>query len=116
MLTLGSASARWTVLVIDSDQEARDVLRASLERRSFKVLDAPDPVSALTMLLWAPVDVIVLNLRVRTEHRPGPTAQDLVRLIRADDLLTDIPILTFSDSALDPLLSRVEALALSPAC
>jgi DNA-binding response OmpR family regulator len=86
---------RHTVLVVDSDPRTRNLLRASLERRSFAVVEAPDPVSALTILLWTPVALVVVNPRGSRAGTPSPTAFDLLEWIRIDPSFSNIPVVMF---------------------
>jgi CheY-like chemotaxis protein len=89
---------RHTILIVDSDPRTRNLLRASLDRRSFAVVEGPDPVSALTILLWTPVALIVVNPRCSRSGGVNPTAFDLLRWIRVDPAFSNIPVLIFADS------------------
>jgi hypothetical protein len=80
---------RHAVLVVDSDPRTRNLLRASLERRSFAAVEAPDPVSVLTKL----DGVVSLAARIRAlladdipnavpRTRPSPERLELRRVFR----------------------------------
>jgi DNA-binding response OmpR family regulator len=91
---------RHTVLVVDGDPNTRDRLRASLPPRTFAVVEAPDPVSALTMLLWTPVALAVVNPRVRSGGAATPSAFDLLQCIRTEPAFAKVPVLMLADSTL----------------
>jgi DNA-binding response OmpR family regulator len=124
---------RHTVLVVHDDPEVQEVLRASLPPRSFVVIAAPDPVSALTLLLWTPVALVVMGPDAGGPQHDMPSAFQLLKCIRSEASLADVPVLMFGDSTLTewdertfesshaevfrkikgvaPLVSRIEALS-----
>src|SRR5438128_3903976 len=91
------ADMRHTVLVVDDDPNTRSRLRASLPPRSFAVVEAPDPVSALTLLLWTPVALAVINPGTRRSQDVTPSAVDLLKCLRTEPAFTNVPVLLLAD-------------------
>ena len=91
---------RRTILVADGDPRTRRLLRVALEPRAFAVLDAPDPISTLTLLLWIPVALVVINPRQPGSRQLNPTACRLLRWIHRGASFVRLPIVMFADSPL----------------
>ena len=56
--------AHITILIVDPNQDLRDVLSAALENRGYQTRTAEDGLEALATLLGFPVDLVLLDLAV----------------------------------------------------
>jgi CheY-like chemotaxis protein len=75
------------VLVVDDDASARDLLRRTLERAGFKVIEAEDGLGAIDLMRTNRPLVVVLDLGM-----PAPDGFQVLDLIRGDRRLNDTPI------------------------
>lgn len=78
-------AATATILIVDDDEEIRDLMRDYLEADGYAMLTAPDGRAALAALASKQVDGILLDVMM-----PGPSGFDLCRQIRTQ---WDLPIL-----------------------
>lgn len=76
------------ILVVDDDPDLVRLVRAYLERAGFQVLAAHDGATALHILRRERPALVVLDLML-----PDQDGWDITRLVRADPLLTKIPII-----------------------
>ncbi|HEY0003036.1 MAG TPA: response regulator [Actinoplanes sp.] len=96
---------RPTVLVVDDEEDLRDIIRRMLERRGFDTLVAGDPQQAITVCREHPgdIDILVTDLglpgvsggelsREATELRPG------MRVVYISGLPKDLAV---SDGLID---------------
>jgi len=79
------------VLVVDDEAEVRQVVRRSLERAGFDVVEAGDAEAALHVIQHEAADVAVLDL-----HLPGMSGLELMVALRVDD--PDLPVIMLSGS------------------
>ncbi|MEX2294638.1 MAG: EAL domain-containing protein [Acidimicrobiales bacterium] len=79
------------VLVVDDEAEIRRVVRRSLERNGFEVIDAADPGAALRAARQETVDVAVLDL-----HLPLMSGLELMAALRKAD--PGLPVIMLSGS------------------
>ena len=103
----GSAS-RGGVLVVDDDESNRDLLARRLAREGFAVHAAPDGKAALELLargVSPPVDLVLLDVMM-----PGLDGYEVLRRLKADAALRDLPVLMIS--ALDEVASVVRCIEL----
>jgi PAS domain S-box-containing protein len=84
----GSAGS---VLIIDDDADARRLLRSVLAADGFRVEEATDGVSGLAMAQAIHPDAITLDVLM-----PGMDGWEVLRRLRADDSLADIPVIMLS--------------------
>jgi two-component system phosphate regulon response regulator PhoB len=77
------------VMVVDDDKLIRDVVRRTLEREGFFVVEASDGEEALTRSLQAPVDIAVVDI-----HMPKLSGYELVRQLRVRDPRLHVIMLT----------------------
>jgi len=99
---------RGVILVVDDDAGNRDVLARRLSRDGYVVRTAADGEAALSILRASagrPVDLALLDVMM-----PGMDGYELLRRIKADAALRDIPVLMIS--ALDQLESVVRCIEL----
>ncbi len=89
-LKQGDGSAG-TVLVIDDDADARRLLRNALAADGFRVEEATDGTSGLEAARSVRPDAITLDVLM-----PGMDGWEVLRRIRADESLADVPVIMLS--------------------
>ena len=99
---------RRTILVADSDPRTARSLRAALEPRWFAVVEAPDPISLLTLLLWIPVALVVVNPAQAGSHA-RTTPLRLLRCLVRQPSLAPLPAVVYND-ATPKLAARIRAM------
>lgn len=77
-----------TVLVVDDEQDLRDIVRATLEYEGFTVLEAEDGQSALEMIQRHHPDLAIFDYVM--PRMDGPTA---CQILKQDLLLRHLPII-----------------------
>ena len=82
-----------TVLIIDDQNSVRKLLRIILERRDYKVLDAPDSKTALDILLTKEVDLIILDVILKNE-----IGYDVCKKYKTIEQISHIPIIFLTAS------------------
>jgi ATP-binding cassette, subfamily B, bacterial len=82
-----------TMLVIDDEALPRTLLTVSLREAGYRVVEADGGKAALVILREQPVDVVLLDLVM-----PDMDGFQVLRRMKADDLLKDIPIVVVSAS------------------
>jgi len=80
-----------TVLLVEDDDPVARVLRRFLEGEGFRVRRASDGAEALTMIREEPPDLLVLDILL-----PGPSGFEVLREMRGDPTLQDVPVLILS--------------------
>jgi len=88
-----------TVLVVEDDPDARDLLSFMLADADFQVRYAENGRVAITMAREHPPDAIIMDL-----HLPGIDGSAAAQTIRADSRLGRIPIVAYTLSS-RPLLA-----------
>jgi hypothetical protein len=101
---------RRTILVADNDPRTAKSLRAALEPRWFAVVEAPDPISLLTLLLWIPVALVVVPPRQAGSRRVSSTAFRLLRCLGRQAPFARLPAVIFTDASVAKLATRIRAL------
>ncbi len=91
------------LLVVDDDEVNRDVLRRHLERQGYGVEEAADGFEALAVLRGKTFDAVLLDLLM-----PEMSGLEVLREIKQDYALRDIPVLVISAS--DELSSVAESI------
>lgn len=82
------------LLVVDDDDAARRMMRRLLERRGFRVIDADNGASGLSMARVELPACVLLDLRM-----PGElSGLDVARELRADAATARIPVVIVSAS------------------
>jgi adenylate cyclase len=97
--------SRPVVLVVDDNQENRDMLARRLARQSYDVLSAPGGLAALEILTTRPVDLVLLDVMM-----PDLDGYAVLQRLKADPALRGIPVLMIS--ALDEIESVVRCIQL----
>ena len=101
-------SPRGGILVVDDDAANRDLLTRRLVREGYEARTAADGTAALAALergAGAPVDLVLLDVMM-----PGLDGYEVLRRMKADPTLRDIPVLMIS--ALDEVQSVVRCIEL----
>lgn len=80
-----------TLLLVEDDEEIRDMLRRRLERRGHRIVCASDGETALRMIRERPPDVVLMDGRL-----PGMSGWDAVRALRADPRTEPLPIIAIT--------------------
>jgi CheY-like chemotaxis protein len=82
------------VLVVDDDDDLRDMLSLCLETAGFEVATAVDGLDALRRLRAWPPQVIVLDLRM-----PRMNGVELIRIMKREPALAGISIIVVTGDA-----------------
>ena len=82
------------ILVAEDDADMRGVMRQTLERRGFVVIEAADGREALDAARRQAPDLIVLDLRMPAVH-----GRDVIRILRKQATTAAVPIVVVSGSA-----------------
>ncbi|HKQ59341.1 MAG TPA: response regulator, partial [Candidatus Eisenbacteria bacterium] len=96
---------RDVILVVDDNEDNRDMLARRLRRQGYEVQTAAGGRAALTALAAAPVDLVLLDVMM-----PDLDGYAVLERLKADPALRDIPVLMIS--ALDELDSVVRCIQL----
>jgi adenylate cyclase len=96
---------RGVILVVDDNEENRDMLGRRLSRQGYEVLTAAGGRAALDSLAARPVDLVLLDVMM-----PDLDGFAVLQRLKADPTLRDIPVLMIS--ALDELESVVRCIQL----
>ncbi len=88
------------VLVVDDEEDVRNVVSYAFSRRGYHVRTAMDGAEALDAARAAPPDVVITDVRM-----PRMSGLELAELLRGDERTAHIPILVLSarDQAEDVL-------------
>lgn len=91
-----------TILVVDDEQDIRDLLTYNLKKDGFKTIAAKNGKEALVFLESEKIDGIVLDLMM-----PVMGGLETCKIIRNSDKFSDVPILflTAKDSEIDEVLA-----------
>jgi CheY-like chemotaxis protein len=102
------ADAAPTVLVVDDDPTARDLLTANLKSAGYRLLQASSGDEALSLARSTRPDAITLDVMM-----PKPDGWDVLSALKADADLRDIPVVIvtmLSDRGIGLSLGAVEVL------
>jgi len=99
------APSRPLILVVDDNEENRDMLARRLTRQSYEVLRAAGGLAALETLGARPVDLVLLDVMM-----PDLDGYAVLQRLKADPALRSIPVLMIS--ALDEIESVVRCIEL----
>jgi CheY-like chemotaxis protein len=91
---LKSLLARLTILVVDDDMDARELLHTVLEYCGARVVCAESARGALSMLGQQRPDVIVTDLVM-----PGDDGYALLRALRTREAVRDVPVVALTGFA-----------------
>jgi DNA-binding response OmpR family regulator len=80
--------ARQRILVVDDEEDIRELVSYGLRREGYEVVTAPDGESALARVKERRPDLVVLDLML-----PGIDGLEVCRRLRADDGTKAIPVI-----------------------
>jgi adenylate cyclase len=101
----GEATLRGVILVVDDNEDNRDMLARRLRRQGYEVLTAAGGRAALETVARTPVDLVLLDVMM-----PDLDGVTVLQRIKGDPAQRDIPVLMIS--ALDELDSVVRCIQL----
>ena len=82
------------VLLVDDDEDVRHMTRVSLGFEGFDISEAPDGAAGLDSARAAKPDAIVLDVMM-----PGRSGLEILRELREDAALRDIPVVILTAKA-----------------
>jgi len=85
------ASSDYTILVVDDDENNRDMLSRRLKRKEYKVLTASDGPEALELAGRELVDLVILDIMM-----PGMSGLEVLKLLRQTRTATELPVIMAS--------------------
>jgi len=90
-----------TILVVDDEQDIRELVQYNLEKAGYRVVTARDGAEALKRALASPPDALVLDLLM-----PAMDGLSVLRSLRGEPITADLPVLllTARTSEMDKLL------------
>ena len=89
-----------TILIVDDDDDLRDLLREQLELQSeFLAIDAANAADGVTLALERRPDLILLDLDL-----PDRNGREVCRTLRQDGVTAPVIILTASDGEVETIL------------
>lgn len=92
------------ILIVEDKATSRELLRTVLEQQGYNVVEAPDGDEALRRLNEATPDLVLLDLQI-----PIRNGYDVLRAIREDSRLANLPVVALTASAMQG--DREKALA-----
>jgi len=99
----GEGQERPRILVVDDDEDNREVLRRRLEREGYDVQCASDGLEALERIQQEAFDLVLLDVLM-----PGADGYQVLGFLKEDDKTRDLPVIMVS--ALDDLKSVVRCI------
>jgi len=88
-----------TILVVDDEEDLREMLHINLKKEGYRVLEASDGEKALRIVSDNPVDLIILDVMM-----PNMDGYEVCRRLRSDGYRLPIVFLTAKDSEFDEVL------------
>ncbi len=85
---------QYQILIVEDEEAIREMLRMSLERESYRVLDCETAEEALQMLGQQPVDLVLLDWML-----PQMSGMDFVKYVRQHPELSALPIIMLTAKA-----------------
>ena len=82
------------ILIVDDSESIREVVCFTLQKSGHEVQKAVDGQDALKYLDGTPYDLIITDL-----HMPPPNGIELIKIIRASEKYSNIPILMLTTEA-----------------
>lgn len=80
-----------TVLIIEDEADAAELFAEMMRVSGFRVLKTSSSAPAITMMIAEKPDIVLLDIMM-----PDISGLDILRLMRADPELTDIPVVVVS--------------------
>lgn len=94
---MAPGSAPPTILVVDDEAAIHGFLTAFLQEKGYRVKGAATADGAISYLRQAPVDAVVLDVKM-----PGRSGLDVLQHVRLEPGLRDLPVLIFTGAAMTP--------------
>ncbi|MGD9852640.1 MAG: response regulator [Nitrospirales bacterium] len=92
------------ILLVDDDQQLRNVLRIALEAAGYDCAEAQDGQEARNLLMTGKSVALIV-----TDHQmPRMTGLELVQWVRSQSTISGIPILLYSGQMADDLSQQAE--------
>lgn len=88
-------SLQKTVLIIEDEADAADLFAEMMRVSGFRVLKTSASAPAITLMTAEKPDIVLLDIMM-----PGVSGLDILRQMRADPELTDIPVVVVSAKSL----------------
>jgi CheY-like chemotaxis protein len=98
------------VLLVDDDPVVLGMYQSALMAQGFQVAAANDGLSAMRMMRSSPPDVVVLDLLM-----PKFTGVDVLRFLRGEPALREVPVILLSNSFMNDLAAQATALGVQQA-
>ncbi|MBF0531378.1 MAG: response regulator [Deltaproteobacteria bacterium] len=83
-----------TILVVDDEQDLRDLVQFNLERGGYAVLTSQDGLEALKLAKEKKPDLILLDLML-----PGMDGKEVCRSLKQDESIRSIPVIMLTAKA-----------------
>jgi len=90
------------VLLIEDEKDIRDVYAEYLRDNGYEVLEAQDGTTGLKKALEEPWDVLLLDIML-----PGEDGLQLIKKIKATDVVKDRPIIALTNLNIDSVISEM---------
>lgn len=84
-------SIRKTVLIIEDEEDAAELFAEMMRVSGFRVVKTSSSAPALTLMTTEKPDVVLLDIMM-----PGVSGIDILRQMRRDPALADIPVVVVS--------------------
>ena len=98
------------ILLVDDDPQILELYQDGLAQQGAQVDTAADGLAAITALRTAKPDVVVLDLMM-----PKFTGVDVLKFIRSEAALKDLPVIVLSNSYMNQLAAEATALGVQKA-
>jgi len=98
------------VLLVDDDPVVLGMYQSALMAQGFQVAAANDGLSAMRMMRSSAPDVVVLDLLM-----PKFTGVDVLRFLRGEPALREVPVILLSNSFMNDLAAQATALGVQQA-
>ncbi len=103
MSSLLAETAAGHILVVDDHPDTRIILRHYLEAKGFNVREAHDGIEALAEMRASRPMAVILDIQM-----PHLDGIGVLRAVRSDEVLREIPILALSAHALSDEVRRIK--------
>ena len=101
------ADDKW-VLLVEDDKFLRRACEKSLRQQGFNVRTAMDGEEALQVIRNSPPDLILLDILM-----PKLTGTDVLRALKADEAMRDIPVIVLTNSSKESDIQEINALGVA---
>ncbi len=91
------------ILIVDDHPDTRIILRHYFEAKGFNVREAHDGIEALAEMRASRPDAVILDIQM-----PHLDGIGVLKAVRSDEVLREIPILALSAHALSDEVQRIK--------